>query len=33
MGNSVAVDPVGNVYTTGSFMKTFDCDPGPRYLI
>ena len=27
-GNSVAVDPVGNVYTTGSFMKTFDCDPG-----
>lgn len=28
-GNSVAVDSLGNVYTTGAFTKTVDFDPGP----
>lgn len=28
-GNSIALDGFGNVYTTGSFYKTVDFDPGP----
>ena len=28
-GNSVAVDSVGNVYTTGFYLLTADFDPGP----
>lgn len=29
LGNSVVMDNVGNVYTTGSFTGTSDFDPGP----
>ncbi len=29
VGNSIAVDAVGNVYTTGYFQSTIDLDPGP----
>ena len=29
MGNSIAVDAAGNVYTTGFFWTTVDFDPGP----
>ena len=28
-GQAIAVDDVGNVYTTGSFKDTVDFDPGP----
>ncbi len=28
-GNSITVDPLGNVYTTGYFISTVDFDPGP----
>ncbi|MES2477923.1 MAG: SBBP repeat-containing protein [Bacteroidota bacterium] len=28
-GNSVATDPMGNVYTVGKFTGTIDFDPGP----
>ena len=28
-GRSIAVDDVGNVYTTGPFFGTVDFDPGP----
>jgi hypothetical protein len=29
VGNAVAVDATGHVYTTGWFQGTFDFDPGP----
>ena len=29
LGNSIAVDANGNVYTAGSFQSTVDFDPGP----
>ena len=28
-GNGLAVDPLGNVYITGTFQQTVDFDPGP----
>ena len=28
-GQSITVDAVGNIYTTGSFLDTIDFDPGP----
>ncbi len=28
--SSISIDAIGNVYTTGSFSRTVDFDPGPR---